>query len=181
MNQDIVQNKYELAKKQIDEFKKWRNMTALSFLKLGEILKKLKEEELYKHLGESPEYETWTMFLQSPEINIKYRKADQLIRIYTTFIQRLKFKEEELLDIPWSALRVLLPVIKEENSRGLVEKARQLKRNDLEIEIHQLQQGMESLDDVQKCKHRWRKITYWKCNNCGETSSVEPGDGEIIE
>lgn len=174
-----LKKKYEIAKTSDEKIEKLQKLASISFIYLGAELRKVKKEGLYKYLGESPEYETFDSYIASK--NIDLRKAYYLMQIHRVFCEELKFKPEELGNIYWTVLRVLLPVIKPENSRQLVEKAKTLRRVDLEIELKQLKSGLDDLDKLEKHVHTWRKIIYWRCDECGERSKAEPKDGTIIK
>ena len=174
--------KNRIAAKHHNNLIKWKNISNLSYLSIGQELKKIKEEKLYKYLGEgSPEYETFENYLKSPEIKIELRKAYYLIQIYTVFVKKYKFKPEELSEIPWTGLRSILPVVEEKNADEWVEKAKTLTRGHLEMEVKANKSGLKTLEDLNKHEHTWEKITFWKCNICGETSKFKPADGKIIK
>jgi len=173
-----LQEKNGVAQKSDDELLKWQRIGSISYLYQGKILKKIKENNLYKYLGESPEYESFELYVNSK--NIDLRKAYYLIQIYSTFIERFKYKPEELSDTHWTSLRSLLPVINDNNIKDLVEKARTLTRSHLEQEIKQLKAGLTSMEDMEEHKHSWKFISYYRCTDCGEKSLVKPKDGEII-
>jgi len=105
------------------------------------------------------------------------RKAYYLIQIYDTYVEQLKFKPEELAGVSWTALRSLLPCIREENSRDLVEKAKILTRSDLDKEIYQLRLGIKT---PETCVHTYEEIKFWRCTKCHETSKFKPTDGKIL-
>ena len=171
--------KYKIAKGQFNELLKWRNVAGMSYLMMGKILKKFKDERLYENLGEeSPEYESLEMFLQMPEIDLKLRKAYYLIQIYDRFCIQYKFKPEELSGISWTALRSILSVVRPENAKDLVEDAKTLRRTDLEIKVEQLKRG---ITNPQACAHSWEKITFWRCTKCHQSSNIKPTDDNIID
>ena len=115
------------------------------------------------------------MFLQSPEVNISQRRAHQLIQIYSVYVEKLKFEPEKLLDVPWTSLRVILPIITLENCKDLVMKARQLRRGDLEIEVKQMRKGIDTFSDSLYCKHKnIKKICFFQCSDCGERFKLHP-------
>lgn len=170
--------KNKLAQEEHEAVIQWKNIASASFLHIGKSLKKIKDEKLYKYLGESPEYESFELYILQPEIGIELRKAYYLIQIYEVFIDQLKFKMEDLQGLYWTSLRLLLPVIKEENSRDLVEKAKILSRTDLEIEMKQLRHGIKSPMD---CEHEWREITFYECIKCRERAKLLPKGSKIVE
>ena len=180
MKKDLSRKtKYKIAKKSYDNLVKLKQVASISFLYIGQELKKIKEEKLYRYLGEgSPEYESFDEFIKSPEINLELRKAYYLIQIYTVFCEQLGYEPEQLGGLYWTSLRTLLPVVKKDNVEELVEKAKNLTRGHLALEVRQLRSG---LDEIGACTHEiWRKIVYYQCTKCYERSKFKP-KGRIIE
>lgn len=170
--------KNKIAQKEHEAVVQWKSIASASFLHIGKALKTIKDEKLYKYLGESPEYETFELYLLQPEIGIELRKAYYLIQIYEVFIDQLKFTMEDLQGLYWTSLRILLPVIKAENAEDLIMQAKTLSRSHLEINIKQLKQGIKSPMD---CPHEeWREITFYECAKCRERSKQKPSSGKII-
>lgn len=174
-----LKKKYEIAKSVYDSLIKWKMIGDLSYLKIGQLLKKIKEERLYKYLGsDSEEYEDFETFLKTPEINMELRKAYYLIQIWTIFVERFGFKPEELSDIHWTSLRALLPVARKENVQELIEKARNLTRAHLEMEVKALKNGLTELGE---CSHpKIEEVHYYRCISCGEHFKVPPKGSEVI-
>ena len=80
-----------------------------------------------------------------------------------------------------TSLRSILPVTNSDNVKELVEKARTLTRTHLDTEVKQLKAGLTSMEELKKHTHRWRLISFYRCEDCGEKSKIKPQDGEIIE
>ena len=177
-----LQAEYKIAKTNLDNLVKWKNIAGLSFLHIGKILKKIKEEKLYKYLGkDSPEFETFENFIKTPEVGIELRKAYYLIQIFNIFCLKFKFKPEDLTGLYWTTLRILLPLVNKDNIEGLLEKARTLTRGHLETEIKQLKAGMD-MKDVMECRHKEvDKITFYICCSCKERFKIQPKGSKIIE
>jgi len=176
-----IDQKNELAQKQFSELLKWKNIAGMSYLQIGKILKDFKEQRLYENLGEeSPEYESFETFLRMSEINIKLRKAYYLIQIYDLFCEQLKFKPEELSGITWTSLRSLISVVRPENAKDLIEEAKTLTRNHLDVKIEQLRAGVKS---PEICKHTddVKKIVFYVCDKCKERFKQAPEGCNIIE
>lgn len=172
--------KNALAQKSFSELIKWKQIAGMSYLQLGKLLKNFKEQKLYENLGEeSPEYESFEIFLQMPEINIKLRKAYYLIQIYDLFCIQLKFKPEELSEVSWTSLRSLLPVIRQENSRDLIQDAKTLTRGHLEVKIEQMKSGITAPEE---CKHKEvNEIVFYICNHCKDRFKTPPPDSKVIK
>jgi len=173
-----LKQKNQLAQKSDDELAKWRRIGSISYLYQGKILKKIKENNLYKYLGKSPEFENFEMYVNSRGIDL--RKAYYLIQIYSVFVEEYKYKPEELSDTHWTSLRSLLPVVNKKNVKELVEKAKILTRSHLDQEIKSLKAGLTSMEDLGKHIHTWKFISYYRCTICGERSLTKPKDGKIL-
>lgn len=177
-----LQKKYQIAKKAEDKVLEYKKIASISFLFIGKELKRIKEDKLYRYLGtDSPEFESFENYVNSPTINIDLRKAYYLIQIWITFCEKYKYKPEELSGIYWTALRAILPVVNENNVSDLIEKAKTLTRTHLEQEVKQLKSGLTSMEDLEKHAHTWKFISYYRCTVCGEKSIVKPKDGKIIK
>lgn len=172
-----LKEKNGIAREADKNLRKWQQIGSIAYLYQGEELYYIKKDELYRYLGESPEYESWEFYLQSRHLD--YRKAQYLIKIYSTFCLSFGFKPEELSDVHWTSLRALLPVAREENVQELVEKARNLTRTHLEMEVKALKNG---LTDLGACKHpKVKEVHYYRCVFCGEHFKTPPEGSEIIK
>ena len=175
----VIDKKYKIAKSSDQKIDRLQQIASISYLFLGAELKKIKEEKLYKYLGEgSPEYETFEFYIKSK--NMELRKAYYLMQIHTVFVEDLKFEPEELSGIHWTALRVLLPCVREENAQDLIEKAKILTRSHLETEIKQLKSGIHSLKDLEEHEHEWERIIFYQCRTCGERTKIKPESGKFV-
>ncbi len=173
--------KYEIAKKAENKVLEYKKIASISFLFIGKELKKIKEDKLYRYLGaDSPEYESFEGYVNSPTINMDLRKAYYLIQIYDTFILKYGYKPEELSGVYWTALRAILPVVNETNISEMIEKAKTLTRTHLEQEVKSLKAGLGSMEDMEKHSHEWKHIEYYRCRVCSEKSIVKPKDGIIL-
>jgi len=179
MKKEITENnKYKSANNLLQELIKWKKIGGLSYLKIGQLLKSFKEERLYENLGESPEFESFEQFITIPAIDIKLRKAYYLIQIWDKFCIQLNFKPEELSEISWTTLRLLLPVVKSENSQNLIEEAKTLRRTDLEVKVAQLKSGWSASGE---CKHPLvEEVTFYICQDCKERFKYLPPESKII-
>lgn len=107
---------------------KLKRIMAISFIEMGKLLKRVKDEELFKDL----DYPTFRDYIAS-EIGIHWRTADYYIDIWKTFIERLGYEAEELSEYSYDKLRKLLPIVKtEKEPRELIEKALTLRWVDFE-------------------------------------------------
>jgi hypothetical protein len=107
------------------------------FLMLGKELKEIRDEELYKNLGNGG-YDTFIQYLNNPEIGLRQSTAYLYIRIYEYYILKLQMTEEEIIKTPINRLMRLLPHVKKmENEKAieLIEQSAQLTNYDYDEEL----------------------------------------------
>lgn len=102
----------------------------LAFISIAEILKEIKDSELYLQLG----YEYFSDYVQSPEVGLNVRTAYYYIEIYETFIQKLGYTREDLIEYSYDKLRKLLPIVNKEDVKvtEVMDNAISLKWGDFE-------------------------------------------------
>lgn len=81
------------------------------FLKIGSILKKIRDEKLYKEIGEGG-LDDFQQFLASPEIAIKRTTAYLYIQVYEFYVEKLGLAEEQVVAVPSYKLYRLLPLLR---------------------------------------------------------------------
>lgn len=143
---------FDLYQKTIFLLKEQRKL----FLDLGFVLSQIKNNQLYKQIGEGG-FDNWRQFLANPEINISPSTADVYIKVYEYYIEDLKLPREEILEIPLVRLNMMkskLESLDDEGKADLLSKAKTLSYNDFKIEA--IQNGVEI--------KRPMKIT--KCDKC---------------
>lgn len=155
------------------------------FLLAGGVLYQIKSKETYKTEDFSREV-TWEEFLMRPDLPFPTssrnpesirRMADRLIDVYKTFIQKFKYKEEELASIGFSKLALISPVVKDSAKRDNVvpqwiEKAKQLTVRDLVAEIRTKD---KTLGEILECQHKnIKEITYFRCEDCRVVWKYDP-------
>jgi site-specific DNA-methyltransferase (adenine-specific) len=77
------------------------------FILLGKYLKENRDDKYFKELG----YQTFEDYIESRDIELKRASVYELIRVYEKFIGELKYSTEELLEIDYSKLRLITPVL----------------------------------------------------------------------
>lgn len=134
------------------------------FLHMGYLLKTIKEEELYKYMGQGG-YDSFRSFLGGPELSISQATAYCLLAIYQRYIDKFKYLEKDIQDVPWSKLQMLasLEVETKEEADEWLEKARTLGAGDFRTEVseHKANKGHEHpipYPRVYRCKDcsMWR-------------------------
>ena len=133
------------------------NMAAInvSFVKLGEILKEIRDDELYRyieHHNEKRTYESLNEYLQSPQIGISPTRASTLIGIAEVLIpaaQRTAISVAEVSEVGVGKLGIILPFVRkavENENYELVEYA-----------IRKAQESTQHELIAEFCKPRQRK------------------------
>ena len=132
------------------------------FLLIGKNLKQIRDEKLYRYLGEGG-FDTFKDFLNNPEIGIRPATAYLYIRIYEYYIEQLKLSTEEVVQIPINRLMRLLPALKEKENneaKQIVEEIQNLTSYDFDVVIGEKHLEVDK-PLVYKCKvcGKW-KIEY---------------------
>lgn len=109
---DIERRSQDLALSLLRDLQVAIKEQARLFLVIGNILKQIKEGQLYLHMGQGG-YDTWEHFLNNPEVGLRRSTAYLYIRIYEYYIEKLKMKEDEVTAIPINRLMRILPKVKE--------------------------------------------------------------------
>jgi len=143
------------------------NSVGRAFILIGQRLKEIKENNLYKHLGDGG-YETFESYLSSPELNISRRQAYYFISIYSIYCEKYGVKIEDMEGAKWTGLAESLPVVNENNYEDWLQKSKVLSISDIKIEVRKELTGI----DPTTCKHDWQKKTYFQCGTCGEKSWI---------
>jgi len=84
-----------------------KNQMGAMLFSMAEILKKIRDGELYTSLG----YDSFLAYVQSPDVGLNQRTAYYYIEIYETYIEKLKYKPEELTEYSYDKLRKLIPIV----------------------------------------------------------------------
>lgn len=87
------------------------------FLKIGYLLKQIRDEKLYLSLGDGG-FDTFGEFLENPEIGIKPSTSYAYIRVYEFYIEKYGFTVDELGSGNFGRLQTLLPTLKKSTSDG---------------------------------------------------------------
>jgi len=105
-----------------------RNQIEGSFLILGERLNKIHEEKLW-----SGHYESYGEFLA--DMKITEATASRLTTVYQTYVVERGVPIQLLAKAGWSSLYTAIPLLADQSSEDVVDKAISLRRKDLELEV----------------------------------------------
>lgn len=79
------------------------------FLVIGKLLKKIKDDKLYKEL----DYDSFASFCNDPEIGFSRETAYRYIRLYSFYILELGMAEDDIVKHPPSRLLHIIPQLKD--------------------------------------------------------------------
>ena len=123
-------------------------------LEFGFTLKKIKEEHLYRYMGDGA-FDTFWQFCASPEIKLRPEMVMAYIRVYEYYVEKLQMKKEDLLDIPFTRLNQMKAKIENlpiEEQKEWIEKAKTLMRKDFEAEMVDHKFAKPKAIQVTRCK-----------------------------
>lgn len=153
-------------------------VTTEQFFILGEIMKEIRDEDLWKI--DSHSFES---FYSDPELAYPTSTVYHAIKVVETFPDWKK-----VLDIPISKLVMIAPHIKEENEKELTGYARGLGRGDLRHELleHGLQPergGTLPVPKTYRCENckGIKGLTFDELCHCGWTKDQVDGVGKLID
>ncbi len=107
-----------------------RKLENITFIAMGHMLKVIRDRKLYKNL----DYEDFSQYCNSDDLDFSREKAYACIRIYELFIEKLGLNPDEISKLGIARLHMLAPTIKKIEDRdeaiAKVEEARDLRYND---------------------------------------------------
>lgn len=156
----------DLAFNLVEELKLRLKEQGAIFLRVGKILKTIRDEKIYETLGA----DSFTEFLSDPDIGLKQATAYLYIRVYEFYVEKMELPEDEVAQIPSYKLFRLLPLLKDKTKKealkalddvkslGIKDTEITIKENKLEAYKHPVVYACE------KC-HKW-VIKYHQKNIC---------------
>jgi len=174
----IDKDKMITATNMLDELRGMIAAHNMMFFEIGRILWEFRKNETYLLLGDGG-YDTWGTFLANGDIGIKQSTAYAYISLYEFYIMKHDFKVEEVADMTWDKLKMILPHVRNKNKREIREvfdKARVLSRSDLAIETGLADKEgkfYERFVRIVMCKecHNWKLPKDVKECHCGNTKN----------
>lgn len=163
------------AKELFDRTQKIRYLTNEVNTKMFDVAQELyiiKKSKLFRYwdINEKPK---WGVFLANSDIPLTFNAADKWIRVYKKFVLELEYSPEELAEITFRKLFMLLP-LKEKINDEWVEMAKQLSQSDLSKMIN-VKLGKQK-EEMQCCHHSIQKRWYCKeCKGQFRKNPCEPG------
>jgi len=130
---------------------------------VAEILKTIKDGELYKPLG----YDNFSEYVRNPEIGMNSRTAYYYVQIYEVFIERLGYTPEQLEEYSYDRLRKLAPIVtkklegEEEEVGQIMDDAASLRWYDFE-KMYKDKKKNEGYEEYLQAPE------YYRCEKCGK-------------
>ena len=138
-------------------------------LEAAAVLSEMEEGEVWREL----DYPSWKSFVGDPDLDLSTGYVSTAINIHRKFILEFKINPEEIAEIGWSKVAMILPVVTKENVEELLGAAQGNSKSDLAKTIKQLKNGVED----GKHKHEWKY--YRECTDCGEREPFDPS-GSLV-
>ena len=139
----------------------------LAFLKMGELLKVIRDNKFYEVLG----YDNFTSYVINSELGFKRSTAYYYIEIFEFFVQKLKWEQKKIVEMGYDKLIRLMPVIKKnpENEEELATDAEALRPYDFNKKYRdeEKQNGHEDF---------LAPPEYFRCEKCGKWIISVPTD-----
>jgi len=107
------------------------------FLEMGKTLYTIREEKLYNYMGNGG-FDTYTDFLNNPEIGFSEQSAYVYTSVYEFYIIKLGMTAAELKEMPLNRLKRLIPLLRDksvEDAKKLLEKTNGQTSKDFEKTI----------------------------------------------
>lgn len=117
-----------------DRIIKLKEDVATSSFELGMILKRVKDEKLYRAL----DHDTFNEFLGDPQYGMARSTAYLFMGLYERYVDRLKIPNEKLVAIGTTRLQLIGPVVSntlDKPTEEWLDKAEHLSFSDLKIEV----------------------------------------------
>lgn len=152
----------ELAQGYVTQLRNLIYEQGITFLEIGRLLKIIRDEELFKYLGDGG-YDSFKMFLAGGDIGLKPSSSYALIEIYDTYVLKLGYEHERLAQIPWTRLQALSATIKAHDGSEADEwlaKAETLGNGDFMTEIREARGNAGH-------EHPIPFPTIYRCKDCG--------------
>lgn len=146
----------DLAFNLVQELKQRLREQGAIFLRVGRILKTIRDDKLYEQMGS----DTFLKFLADPEISLKQATAYMYIRIFEFYIEKMGLPEAEVIEIPSYKLFRLLPLIKDkpkDEALKAIDEVRDLGIADTELVIKDNKLEAHKRPIVYSCEvcHKW--------------------------
>lgn len=122
-------------------------------IKLGVGLTPIKRNEEWRSLG----YESWTDYINSPEVSIPERKANRAVKIYEGLIEGAGAEPERLMGIDQLKLEEITKVADENNKDDWLHDAEELSRDDIRRRVRDVKGESETA----------------RCSNCVRPNEFE--------
>jgi len=151
----LVQSKAEREEELHQRLISLSAVNARNFFEFGEVLKEIRDDELWKTGG----YDSFDAYFSDPELSLSRSSVYHAIALIEHFPEW-----RELMPIPVSKLIMIVPHLTNENKPKLLEYATGLSKSDLKIQL-------ESLGTQEEHSYRPLPKIYW-CNGCKRIKGV---------
>lgn len=121
MSKELIETEGTITRKEIKqamayttylELRQRMESMSLTYLEIGRLLKLIRDEKLYKYLGNGG-YDTFLEFINNPEISISQGTVYNYIRTYEFYILKLDMNPDDVMRISTPRLIAMIPVLKD--------------------------------------------------------------------
>jgi len=118
-----------------NEIKQRRHETSLTFLRLGELFRTIRDEELYTFFS----CDSFEEFMALPDLGFARSTVFLFIEAFEVYVEKLGFDKESIAEVEISKLQIITPIVRErpEEAGEWLLKARELSRSDLKDEVRE--------------------------------------------
>ena len=175
------QAKAEAHVKLVDELKKSLYAGQAGFIKAGQFLSEIRDNETYKY-EDSQQDTTWKDFCSRPDLPLsgatpesRVRTSQKLMTVWNSIASRKDVDEKLLAKIGYTKLALVAGVVNKDPNEDLndwLAKAETLSTSDLQAEVAD---GGQTLAEVNDCVHKnYIEVDAWKCTDCNKFFKKEP-------
>ncbi len=159
------------AQDNLEKLTQYDRITNATALVLGKLLKENTDNEYWKQLG----YESFTDFVAQAGFSFTRRTAYNYIDLWDMF-EKFRIDYQRFVEIPYSKLLKIKPVITKDNLEEWIVRARELSRTDLEAEL--VDYGIKQEEGVTEGINGFRMTPkIFKHTHCGKwIIEVAPSD-----
>jgi hypothetical protein len=133
---------------------------------IAEILKEIKDKELYVPLG----YESFAEYVNNPEIGMNSRTAYYYIQIYETFIEGLGYTAEQLQEYSYDRLRKLAPIVRKQlqEASGGVQEVSEVMDDAAALRWYDFEKKYKDIEKNEGHEEYLEAPEYYRCEKCGK-------------
>ncbi len=171
--------------KLVDSLKKSLFVGQAGFIKAGQFLSEIRNEETYKY-EDSQQETTWADFCSRVDLPLggssregRVRTSQKLMTVWDNIASKKDVDTKLLAEIGYTKLALVAGQLNKDPNADINEwltKAKELTTEDLQAEVGD---GGKTLAEANDCEHEdYKAVDAWKCQDCKRFFKKEPGKDE---